>query len=286
MFRILKKLISQWLDDEPFTYSAAVSYYTLFSLPALVLILISISSFFLNNATFETKIYEFLAGMLGQEGMLDVKKVIQASRISETNGWMLAFGITLLLLASLRLFAQLQKALNHIWKSEEVREISFKTIIGRRLISLAVFASVGFTLLTSTLLTAILNGMSGWISTHFSESLLVLFNMTDLLLSFVTISALFTILMKFLPDEKVMWKSAAVGGLTSAVLFSIGEYILNYYFSKFTPHSAYGAASSFVMLMLWVSYSSLILFFGAQVSYTYQQYVKNQKRASAKQNAS
>ena len=80
--------------------------------------------------------------------------------------------------------------------------------------------------------------------------------------------------MKLLPDKKVLWKSAALGGVTSTVLFVIGEYVLNIYFSIFTPQSAYGAASSFVMLMLWVSYSSLILFFGAQVAYSYQHSLK------------
>ncbi len=274
MIKKTHSLIKQWLDNEPFTYSAAVSYYTLFSLPALILILISASSFFLNDQSFEIKLYEFISSMLGEQGVEDIKRAIDASKISDANGWMLLFGITLLVLASLRLFAQLQRALNNIWKVDSKKVITFKTLIGRRLISLAVLAAIGFTLLTSTLITAIINSLSKWIAFHFSETVLIIFTALDFLLSFITISVLFTLLMKLLPDKKVLWKSAALGGVTSTVLFVIGEYVLNIYFSIFTPQSAYGAASSFVMLMLWVSYSSLILFFGAQVAYSYQHSIK------------
>jgi membrane protein len=265
----IQKFINEWMLADPFTHSAAVAYYTLFSFPPLIIVLISMSSFFFSGGQFEAEVYNYLAGIMGQSSAEYFQETVARSALSQSSGLMLLVGIGLLLVTSLRLFLQLQNGLNSIW-SVDISQDNYKDLIRRRLVSFAIILAIGFTLLASLLLTTVLSALSGWLSRYMSDTMLQLFHVLDFLLSIATITALFTLMLKALPDRKVSWTSAFYGALVATVLFQFGEYALSYYFEYFDPESAYGVAGSIVLLLIWVSYSANILFLGAQVSKNYQ----------------
>lgn len=259
----------RWMDDDPFTHSAAIAYYTIFSLPALLIILMGIGSVFLENGRMEDEIVRYLEGSLGTEAAENIHQAMVNSLGTYDSGWAFLVGAVLLLMTSLRLFMQLQKALNVIWKTEAESDGAILKLIRQRLISFSVMVSFGFVLLVSLVVTTTLTALGEWLARYVPDYLLMVFHLVNWGLSLATITLIFTIIFKLLPDRFVPWKAAAAGGLASACLFVLGEYGLGIYFNIAEPQSAYGLAGSLILLMLWVSYSCVILFFGAQVSRSY-----------------
>ncbi len=269
--RMVIGLVNEWSAKDPFTYSAAVAYYTLFSFPALVIVLISISTLFLEGGRLESEIYNYLSGIVGASGTQKLEETIHQTELNGDDDVTLILGMGILLYASLRLFKQLQTALNHIWDCATYKHPSILALLRQRLLSFTVMLAIGFTLIASLLLTTLLTALSDWLMQYIVDSFIIFFRLLHVAVSFCTITLLFTLMLKLLPDTRVQWKSAALGGGVSAALFLIGEYALGLYFDIFAPQTSYGVAGAFILLMLWVSYSSIILFFGAQVSRSHQE---------------
>ncbi len=271
-FMHLKNTVARWWDNDPFTQAAAVAYYTIFSFPALIIIYLASASLFLKQEELQAQTNSFLSEKFGASAAEQFTTIIQNTAPEDTSTVAFVIGGVTLLLAALKLFMQLQKALNHVWGLPETPVGSFTTLLVRRFTSFLVMLGIGITLVCSILLTSIISFLTKWITDHVHEYLAFIAHGVNLLASMLTLSAVFTIMLRNLPDKHVRWRHAFPGAMVSAVLFMIGEYALGIYFSTARPDSAYGVTGSLILLMLWVSYSCIILLLGAEMSKTLSDY--------------
>ena len=259
------------MRDDPFTQSAAAAYYAIFALPGLLIIVMAIAAFVFDQSRVEAEVLGHITNILGAQAAQNVNQIVTETQQGDRDTWAMIAGIITLLFGATGLFAQLQRSLNRIWEVEVKKSAGLLAFLKTRLISFSVILVIGFLLLVSLSLTAIINLLGEWISAQFSPSLATILSLVNMTFSFLTITALFTFIFKMLPDAIVSWRSAFFGGALSTILFTIGEYALNYYFKLAEPQSSFGAAGSIILLMLWVSYSCMILLVGAEFAKTHEQ---------------
>ncbi len=255
-------------DDAP-SLGAALAYYTVFSLAPLMTIAIAIAGFFLGKEAAQGQIFDELRGLLGAEGGKAVEEMVQSANAQPTAGVVATIiSVIMLLFGASGVFGQLQASLNAIWGVKAKPGRGVLGIIKDRLLSFGFTLVVGFLLLVSLLLTAGMALMADWIGGLMpgSEALAYILN---IVLSLSMITLLFATIFKFLPDAKIAWHDVWIGAFLTALLFTIGKFALGIYLGKSGVASSYGAAGSLIVLLLWVYYSSQILFFGAEFTQVY-----------------
>lgn len=263
---LFKKAISNWWEDDPFTQSAAVAYYTIFSFPALIILYFAITSTFLDEAQLQQQVFGYLQKNFGEDAADRFQTIIQQTAPQETGFWPFAVAGSILIYAALRLFIQLQKALNYIWEVDDSQLSAVKGLIFRRVSSFAVMVGVLFGLAVSLVLTSSISTMTAWLMQHLPDAFVFLAHALNFCFSLMIISLLFAVILKKLPDIDLTWRNVYPGALIAAVLFMLGEYLLGIYFGTARPASAYGVTGSVILLMIWVSYSCSILLLGAEYS--------------------
>jgi membrane protein len=171
-------------------------------------------------------------------------------------------------------FAQFQKSLNTIWevKTDESK-YGIWSFVRIRLFSFGLIVTIAFLLIVSLIISALLSAFGNWLSAHFSETLYMTIYVANIVFSFIILTVLFALMFKFLPDAKIKWKHVWIGSMVTAFLFDIGKFGLGLYFGKLNPGDGYGAAGSIILIMLWVSYSSMIVFYGAEFTRAYADFV-------------
>jgi membrane protein len=268
---LIKATFTQWNDRDPFSNSIIIAYYTIFSLPGLLVIIINIAGYFYDKKEITTQLSFQIESMMGGDIASDIESIV--GKASEAKGTVLAsvLGIITLLFGATGVFYQLQQMLNKIWKVKPKVKTTHKLLelIRDRLFSFGLILVVGFLLLVSLMLSAALSALSSWVVIHLSESLNVIFKVLDVLISLSVITFLFAALFKYLPDVKIKWKDVWAGAFLTAILFVVAKFALGLYFGQSDPGSTYGAAGSVILIMLWVSYTGLILLFGAEFTQVY-----------------
>jgi len=268
---LLKDTFRQWSARDPFNNSIVIAYYTIFSLPGLLVIIITVAGYFYDKKEVTTHLTEQIQSTIGGDTAHDVEAII--SKASETKGTVLAtiLGIATLLFGATGVFYQLQQMLNRIWEVKPKVKTKQKILelISDRLFSFGLVLAVGFLLLVSLVLSAALGAVSDWVSGRFSASLTIFFSILDIVVSIGVITLLFAAIFKFLPDAKIKLKDVWIGALLTSVLFVVAKFALGLYLGKSDPGSTYGAAGSIILIMLWVSYAGLILLFGAEFTQVY-----------------
>ena len=264
IFSLLKETYTEWNKGEPFPMAAAMSYYAIFSLPGLLMIVVTVAGYFGSGKEAEQEIYKQINEMVGAEAAKGVSTMIENASQNIDLTWSTIIGIATLMFGATGVFYQLQQSLNKIWGVEVKREEGIKKVVFDRITSFGIILVLGFLLLISLILTAAIAALSGFISRHLPDFLLYVFLIVNFLVSYGIISLLFAMIYKVLPDVEMSWKTVWVGALVTAALFVIGKFALVIYFGNSDPASAYGAAGSLILLLLWVSYSCIILFFGAE----------------------
>jgi membrane protein len=268
--KLLKNTFKEWKEKDPFRQSAVIAYYAIFSLPALLVIIIAIAGFFMDKEAVSGNIHDQIASAMGSDTADQVENMV--TEASETRNSTIAtiIGIATLLFGATGVFVQLQKTLNIIWEVKgEKKKKGIITFLRTRIFSFGIILSIGFLLLISLIVTSMLTVMSDWLKSQLPDFILVIFFVLNFLLSLVIISVLFALMFKFLPDAKIKWRHVWVGAFVTGLLFVLGKFALGLYFGKAEPGSVYGAAGSIVLILLWVSYSSMILFFGAEFTRSY-----------------
>ncbi len=266
-FRVsLKDTAKQWWDRDPFNHSIIIAYYTIFSLPGLLIIIINLAGYFYDNEEVTALITGQIQDILGGDTAKDIGSIITNASKSKTTLISSIVGIATLLFGATGVFYHLQQMLNRIWKVEPKVKTRHKILelIRDRLFSFGLILVVGFLLLVSLVLSAGLSALSNWVSIHLSESVLVFFGFLDIAVSMGIITILFAAIFKFLPDIKIKWKDVWSGAFLTSILFVIAKFALSLYFGSSDLGSTYGAAGSVILIMLWVSYAGLILLFGAE----------------------
>lgn len=264
IFSLLKQTFKEWNDDDPFRLSAIVAYYAIFSLPALLIITVNVAGYFLGKEAVQGKISAQIGGMIGPEAANSIEEMV-ANASQQGQSWVaISIGIATLLFGATGVFYQLQLSLNQIWGVEINKETGIKKLAIDRATSLGLVVALGFLLLISLVITTILSSLSDWISTQLPAIVLPLSYVIDIAVSLGVITLVFALIFKVLPDVKITWHDTWIGALITAILFLIGKFAIGFYFGKSDPASVYGVAGSVVLIMLWVNYSCLIAFFGAE----------------------
>lgn len=246
-----------------------MAYYTIFSLPGLFIIVINLAGLMFGTEAVTHQISAQISGIVGQDAAKDVEAIVSES--SQSRGTVLStiLSTATLLFGATGVFYQLQQILNQMWGVKPKPKAKILKLIKDRLFSFGLVLIVGFLLLVSLILSAALAAVSTWVSGHISESLSVLMKALDFVASLAVITILFAAIFKFLPDAKIRWKDVWPGALLTAVLFVVAKFALGIYFGTSNPGSAYGAAGTIVLIMLWVSYAGLIILFGAEFTKQY-----------------
>jgi membrane protein len=269
-WQIIKTTAKEWYDADPFRESAIIAYYAIFSLPALLVIVISLAGFAFGEEAVRGEVSAQISGILGTDSAKQVEDMIAKAGETKSSVWAAILGIATLIFGATGVFAQMQKSLNIIWEVKaDPNQKEFLKLLRDRIFSFGLILSIGFLLLISLVITSLLNILSEWLRSRLPEIILYIFFIVEFLISFGFITVLFALMYKILPDVKIRWKYVWIGAIVTSLLFVIGKFLLGLYFGIANPASTYGAASSIVLILLWVSYSCMIVFFGAEFTRQY-----------------
>lgn len=271
-WKLLKQAFKGWNEDEAFRQSAIVAYYSIFSLPGLLILLISIGGAVYGQEAVQGRLVNEISGMIGSDSATSVENMIASSYRSDSGFIMRAVGIGILVFGATTVFFQLQKSLNNIWRVEQKPNSGILRLIFDRAYSLGLILAIGFLLLISLVISAVLGTLSEWMNRQFPDYLLVLVNVLDLIITMGMATVLFALVFKVLPDVNINWRSVWSGAFFTSILFVIGKFLLSFYFGQAEPASSYGAAGSIILIMLWINYTCLILFFGAEFTQAFAQH--------------
>jgi membrane protein len=269
LWTITKATAKEWIAADPFRQSAVVAYYAVFSIPALLVIVIAIAGLVFGQEAVQGEISEQIKGALGNDTAESVENII--AKVSEQKSSVIAtiIGVVMLIVGSTAVFSELQTSLNQIWEVKVIAKKKWLKTIKNKLFSFGLVLSLGFLMLASLVLTAALEALGGLIKDRLPDFIPFVLKILNFLLSFGVITVLFALIFKVLPDAKIRLRDVWIGAMTTTLLFILGKFGLGIYFAKANPGSAYGAAGSVVLIMLWVSYSCMILFFGAEFTKQY-----------------
>ena len=259
----------QWVDDNPFQMGAALAYYTLFSLAPLLVIAIAVAGSVFGRDASQDQVIGAIQDLVGFQSARAIQAMIESAGQRPDSGFLAsAAGMVLLLLGAGGVVGQLQDSLNVIWRVAPKTGRGIMGFLQDRLVSYSMVLAVGFLLVVSLVVSAILTAVSGIVGGFLLIEAATAHTL-DLLVSFALITLLFAVIYKFVPDIRIEWGDVWIGAATTSLLFSIGKFLIGFYLGHSTVASIYGAAGSLVTLLLWVYYSSLMFFFGAELTQVY-----------------
>ncbi|MBC7409381.1 MAG: YihY/virulence factor BrkB family protein [Arcicella sp.] len=267
--KLFKSAYKAWNEKDPFRQSAVIAYYAIFSIPGLLVLIIAITGYFFGKDAVNQNIIAQISSTMGPDTAASIKDILIKSSHSNSSVLGSIIGIGVLLMGATGVFVELQKSLNDIWHVKLVKKSGILPILKARLFSFGLILAIAFLLLISLVVSTGLSALSDLIKTYTSNFTVIIFEILNFIFSLVVISILFAMMFKILPDAKIEWKHVWMGSLLTGLLFTIGKTALAFYFGKANPGSNYGAAGSVILMLLWVSYSSMIVFFGAEFTAAY-----------------
>ncbi|SDK23961.1 membrane protein [Catalinimonas alkaloidigena] len=265
----LKEMFQAYSDDDCFTLGAALSYYTVFSLAPILIIIIALVGFIFGPDAVRGEIYHQLDGLLGPENAAQIQSLVRNAYQSQSGIVATVIGIITLVFGATGVFTQLKKSLNIVWQMKAEAKSGILRFALDRLVSFAMVVAIGFVLLVALVVEALAASLSDYLEQlipAFSGPLVVTVNFA---ITLVLTSLIFACIYKFLPDAKVRWSDVMVGSLVTSLLFALGRLGIGLYLSKSNVGETFGAAGFLVVLLTWVYYSSQILFLGAEFTYVY-----------------
>ncbi len=271
-FKMIRYLVTQsfkeWQEDKASRLAAALSYYTIFSLPPLLVISLAIVGRFYDRQAAQEQLLDQAAGILGQTGSEAIGQILENASDPTLSSIAAIISVIMLIFGASGVFTQLQDALNTIWEVQPKPSRGILGTIKDRFFSFTMVLSVAFLLLVSLLLSTFLSGISQFLAGLAPEAVL-LARILNFVISFGGIALLFALIFKVIPDVKITWHDVWLGAAVTAVLFTIGKWAIGFYLGQSATASTYGAAGSLIVLLLWVYYSTQILFLGAEFTQVY-----------------
>ena len=264
MPKLLVATFKGFSDDKGLKLSAALAYYTIFSIGPLLLLLLSLVSIFFGQEASEGKVFHQLAGLLGPDAAKQVQEIIKNSSLSGKTSFTLVVSIVTLIIGATSVFIEIQDSLNIIWKLKAKPKKGWLAFLKNRLISSSMIISLGFLMVISLVVNGAVEAMVGLLGNYFAGISATLLIAVNLVVTFIVVTLLFGILFKFLPDAKIGWKHVRTGAIFTSFLFMIGRYGIGLYITQTGTASTYGAAGSIVILLVWIYYSAVILYLGAE----------------------
>ncbi|GEN76906.1 YihY/virulence factor BrkB family protein [Chryseobacterium hagamense] len=266
---ILKATYKDWSARDLGTEAASLAYSAIFSIPGLLIIVIWIAGIFFGSEAVQGEITKFVGSMMGRDVGKSVEEMVIGGMIDKKNVVMKIVGILTLIFGATSLFFQFQKTLNKLWDVVATPKKAWEKYLLDRANSLGLIIVIAFLLLATLLLSSFIGLASEWVVRHFGLETLVLVNILNIVIGFLVALLLFAAMFKILPDVQLQWKSVWVGAAVTAVLFTLGKYILTFYFDKFNPSSSFGTAGTVILLLLWINYTCQLIFFGAEFTKVY-----------------
>ncbi|MBO9682348.1 MAG: YihY/virulence factor BrkB family protein [Flavisolibacter sp.] len=269
VFTLLKNTTIAFLNDDAFKLSASLSYYTVFALGPLLIIVISLSAIVYGRDVVEGKIYEQLSGLIGAGPALQIQNILINAQQTHASTLGAVIGFIVLFIGATGVFTEIQGSINFIWSVRAKPKKSWLVYLRNRLLSFSLVVGLGFVLLVSLIINALLTLLSQTLTKKFPHFPVGLFNLTNSLIILTVITCLFAVIYKVLPDAVISWKDAWIGSIFTAMLFLLGKFLIGYYLGKSNLGVTYGAAASVIIILAWVYYSSVILYFGAEFTKIY-----------------
>ncbi len=269
IWEVLKNSFKGFAQDKVPKLSASLAYYTVFSLGPLLIMIIYLTSFFFGREAIEGTIYTQIHGFVGKEAADQIQSIIKNVALEGKGGVAFIIGIITLLVGATTVFAEIQDSINSIWGLKANPKQGLLKLLKDRLLSFGVIGSLGFLLLVSLGVSAIVDALGSSLQARFPDVAVVFFYIVNLLLTLVVTAGLFGVIFKVLPDASVKWKDVLGGAIATAVLFMVGKLLISLYISKGDVGNAYGAAGSLIILIVWIYYSAIILYFGAEFTKAY-----------------
>ncbi|WP_306351009.1 YihY/virulence factor BrkB family protein [Flavobacterium sp. '19STA2R22 D10 B1'] len=268
-FSLLKLTVLEFIEDNGMKLSASLSYYTIFSLPPLMIIIISVAGMFFGKDAVTGEFFGQINGLVGNAAALQIQEAIKNVELSGNNTFATTIGIIMLLVGASGVFAEIQSSINFIWGLKARPNRGLMKFIRNRLMSFSMIASVGFLLLVSLMMNTLMDVMNKRLLLYFPEMTFYVFYVLNMIVVFLIITSLFSIIFKSLPDGEIRWKDSLIGAGFTSIFFMLGKFAIGAYLGSSTIASVYGAAGSVIVILIWVYYSAIILYFGAEFTKVY-----------------
>jgi len=262
-WRDLRRTLDNWLNHDGPRLAASLSLYTLLSLAPLAILSIAIAGLAFGRTAAQDAVLHEVRGLMGADGARTIDTVIEHGKSSGAKGTASVIGILILLFGASSVFSELQSGLNKVWDAQAPKGYGIWALVKSRLVSFALVLGFGFLLLVSLLFSAALAAFGNYVSNHLALPRAVLTTM-NVLISFVGIFALIGLILRYVPDVSLRWRDVWQGALATALLFAVGKALLGLYLGKAAVGSAYGAAGSLIVVIVWVYYFAMIFYFGAE----------------------
>lgn len=266
---LLKETLKEFLDDNGLRLSASLSYYTIFSLPPLLIIISSLCGFFFGADAVRGTLFHQINGLVGNEAAVQIQDAIRNVKLSDSSVFATTVGLIVLLIGASGVFTEIQDSLNYIWGIKAKPKRGLVKFVKNRLMSFSMIGSVGFVLLVGLIVNSLMDVLNTRLSAYFPRDTIYVFYALNVLIVFLIIAVLFTVIFKTLPDGKVGWRDCIIGASFTAFLFMIGKFAIGAYLGSSAIGSVYGAAGSVILILVWIYYSAIILYFGAEFTKVY-----------------
>ncbi len=259
----------EFVASDPFSQAAAIAYYTIFSLPAVLIITVMVAATVYDASTVREALLAQAGRLIGAGTALSLREMLTNAQITETRFFVKVLGVVALIISAGSVFASLQSALNRVWGVKAKPGRAVGKYLTTRLLSLALLGSFGFLMLVSLVLDTALVAFSGRLSIWLSEFTVLVVAVLNLLISFGVITLVFAMIFKVLPDARIRWRDVISGAVITALLFTLGKYLIGSYISLAGVGDTYGAAGAVVIILVWVYYSTVIMIYGAHYTHVH-----------------
>lgn len=283
LWSLLKTAVSAWIDDYAPSMGAALAYYTMFSIAPLLLIVISVAGLIFGVDAARGEISAQLQGLIGQEAATMIEGLVERAGQPAQGALSTLIGFVLLVVGATTVFAELQDALDRIWCAPRRPQGGLWALLRSRLLSFGLILGIGFLMMVSLVLSAALSALGRWWGEWFGHWIL-LAELLNIAISFGLVTTMFAMIYKIMPRVKVDWSDVWIGAVSTAVLFTVGKYLIGLYIGKSGITSVFGAAGSLVVLLAWVYYSAQIFLLGAEFTWAYAQQFGSRRGAVARVN--
>jgi len=268
-WRILVATIMGFINDNGLKLSASLAYYTVFSIAPLLIITVSVAGLFFHNGAALNAIYPHIVHYVGKNAAVQIQAILKSLALSGKSTTAAVIGVIVLMLGASSIFIEIQDSLNIIWRVKAKPKKGWLKLIENRFLSFSLIIGVGFLLLASLIVNLIVTTLGDWIETFMHTITSLFIKVVNLGITFIVISVLFGIIFKFLPDVKIKWRDVRSGAFFTAVFFMLGQYGINLYIQYMAKSSAYAAAGSILIVLIWIYYTSAILYIGAEFTQVY-----------------
>lgn len=259
----LKESFTAWNNSNATRDAASLAYYAIFSIPGLLIIIIWLAGYFFGEEVIRGQIGSQISEMMGPDAAKSIEEMLKSALIDRENIFMKVIGIFSLIFGATTIFFQLQKSLNNLWDVEAAPRKALVKFLLDRANSLGMILVIGFLLMITMVLSAMISLLNNFITSSLGLETYLLMESINYILGFVLVVVVFAFIFKVLPDVEISWKAVWTGALLTAVLFTIGKFLLSLYFAELKPTSTFGKAGTVILIMMWINYSCMLIFFGA-----------------------